>query len=140
VCGTLKAPAIAHQELAAPNLAVETVARAIPDHTDCRLIQAVFCQHRRQVCMMMLNPDHGQPHRRGQPRRVIVWVHIASDHLGLHIKKLLVERQRIVVMLHGLDVLHVADVLAHKSVAIPRQSKGRLELRSHCEHRARHDR
>jgi hypothetical protein len=58
----------------------------------------------------------------------VLGVHIVSYGLRAYAEKLLVDLHRPDVVLHGLDVLHVPDVLADESMVVTGQAKGALLL------------
>jgi len=130
-----EAVVIGQEHLAAPDRAVRAVAGAVEGEADHRqaAVQAVFRHDRGDVGVVMLHMQVLQAI--GVVRRPaagqVARMEVADDPLRPRAKDGLEVLDRLLECIERLEVLHVADVLAHEGVIVAREAERGLELAAH---------
>jgi len=136
---------VADQEFAAPDAPVLAVARAVEGHADDAPLQAVLGHTTGDVGVVVLHSDKRlsaaasrRPSVRPSPLahclllgifcRKIIGMHVVSDDPWIHLEEPLEVLDGGFVGPQGLQVLHVADVLAQEGVGVFGEAEGVLEL------------
>ncbi len=148
----VKAGIVGDQKLAAPNGAIGAITGAVKRDPDdgLRPVQPVFCHTAGHVGMVMLDGDQlGGGRRAGRvillpalrhaPRILgaqIARVHVIGDDFRLDAKGAAELLDHVFKGAQRLVILHIADVLAEKGIARPRQAKGVLEFGADSQGRA----
>ena len=130
----LESPVVSYQKLATPDISVRAVTGTIKGNTDNPLLDAILHHTTHNMGMVMLNRDQFHilvrlPQRFSVFGRQVFRMHIIGHYLGFDAKQLLVELERGFKVLHSLHVLHIAYMLADKSIVIPCEAECVLQLR-----------
>ena len=131
--------AVSDEELSAPRSAVRAIARPVKCGAEHAALISVLRDHRRNVCMMVLNTNQRQSLTCGACREIlpreICGMEVCGKHLRLHLEKLLVMcnchlERREYAALH-----QIADMLAQKRLGAAREAERILQLRAARKHR-----
>ena len=121
---------VGDEHLASPHRAVGAVPGAVEAEADDGLGHAVLGHHRGDVGMVMLHSHDpatgGVAHR--PSRREVPRVEVRRQDVRFDPEELLHVLDGVRKCVQGLEVLHVADVLAHERVPSVGETEGRLEL------------
>jgi len=130
-----EAGVVGEQELAAPDLAVRSIAQAVEhDAEHRRAIErpAVLGKAARHMRVVMLHLDEGKlvpvGCLAGECGAAIAWVKIGGKQSRFGREHLAIERERARVVGQGVHVVEIADVLGEHDLSGLRQGEGRFEI------------
>ena len=134
VCDALKRFVVGKEKFSTPNSAVETVAGAVPCHTERGRFNLIFGHASRDVRPMMLNGMRGNGQMRREFCRKIVGMHIAGDDIDLSVVELGQVLRRALEGAVGLLSFEIANVLTNEDVGPDTERDGVLQMCADCEH------